>query len=60
MPPWGYTDILPTDYSQLESAALIATAAIKQLNGLSYKIGPPYKTISCNHYLLKSFKFEFI
>lgn len=45
MPPWAYQSQLPADYSELESYARIATNAVRAVNGLNFKIGPPHMTV---------------
>lgn len=42
MPPWGYTSVLPADYSELANLSKVAVDAIKSIYGIQYKIGPPH------------------
>lgn len=37
--PWGFTSVLPSDYKELEEKALIATQAIKLVNGSEFTVG---------------------
>ena len=34
MPPWGYTSVQPSDYSELAALSKIATDAIKGVYGI--------------------------
>jgi len=41
MVPWGYTKVLPTDYSDLLAVSQIGADALKRTNGTSFTIGSP-------------------
>ena len=45
MPPWGYTSVLPADYSELANLSKVAVDAIKSIYGIQYKIGPPHLSV---------------
>ena len=45
MPPWGYTSVLPPDYSELAALSKIAIDAIRKVHGVPFTIGPPHLTV---------------
>ncbi|BET02593.1 Carboxypeptidase [Nesidiocoris tenuis] len=43
--PWGYTELVPQDWQELDALARKAEAAMSQVNGTRYHVGPTTKLV---------------